>query len=100
MKIDDNNAVSSSLRNVTRSATAGAASAQSLSKSNGAGSNGPSDGIHLTTLGRMSAHVMQAAENARAARVAQLRALYGNGQQPVSAHETSSAVIDAHIAGL
>lgn len=99
MKIDDNSAVSSSLGNVTRSATTNGASAKSASKSNGSSSNAPADGIHLTTLGRMSAQVLQAADNARAERVQQLRALYGGGQHQVSAHEVSGAIIDSHING-
>ena len=100
MKIDDSNALSSSLRNVTRSATTNAASAQSASKSNGGSASSPADDIHLTTLGRMSAQVLAAADSARAARVQQLRQIYGNGQHQVSAQELSSAVIDSHIAGL
>lgn len=97
MRIDDHNPVASLLRNVTGNAST-ATGAQPVPKNSGSGSNAPADGIHLSDRSRIS-EGLQAAENARAARVQQLRAIYAQGHNPVSAHELSGAVIDEHLAG-
>lgn len=98
MRIDDRNPVASLLRNVTGNANT-ATGAQPVPKNGGSDSSGPADGIQLSDRGRIS-EGLQAAESARAARVQQLRAIYGKGQNPVSAQEVSAAVINEHLAGL
>lgn len=100
MKVD-NNGVASTLGNVglnARVQSAGSKTAASNSPAD-ANASGSGDAINLSGQSSIFASALAAGEGARAARVEQLRQVYGSGANPVDSLELSQAILDADFRG-
>lgn len=99
MKVD-HNSVASTLGNVGLNARVQSAGSKTASNSPaGANASGSGDAINLSGQSSIFASALTAGEGARAARVEQLRQVYGSGANPVDSQELSQAILDADFRG-
>jgi len=100
MKIDDSSITSAALRTISNARVRGTASNTSSPTGDAnSGLPGSADEIDLNSRSSMFSAALTAGESTRTARVQELRQTYGSGNNPVSSHDLSGAILDAHLAG-